>query len=406
MADALAVHVDGLHLADVELVRWNDLRLRYTAAAHERWPQNTPLLSCSLPLAPGRLKATAFCRGLLAEGRALDAMANRAGVATNDTFGLLARYGRDVAGAMSIATVNAPGRRAPHAVPYSGDELATAIDSLDRNPLAIEDDSELSLAGIQDKLLLVKTEDGWARPAGGEPSTHILKVDDLRRPGLIAAEYSCLKLAAAAGLDVASAEFSRIGEHDCLIVERFDRRLGPGGAARVHQEDACQALGIDPTGNRGRAKYERAGGPTLAQVALLLDVFADNAVGEMTKLLELTSFNVLIGNADAHGKNISLLHEPLGTTRLAPIYDIVPTVLWTSLRTEAAMAIGGATDITEVTRTNLRDAAVSWGLTAGAAEASIDLTVDAVLHQLDHIKSVHPGLAAHVRSAAARLAAE
>jgi serine/threonine protein kinase HipA of HipAB toxin-antitoxin module len=31
------------------------------------------------------------------------------------------------------------------------------------------------------------------------------------------------------------------------------------------------------------------------------------------------TFNLLIGNADAHGKNLSLLHDPLGTAGLAPL---------------------------------------------------------------------------------------
>jgi len=57
--------------------------------------------------------------------------------------------------------------------------VAAAVDALPDTPLGVLDDSELSLAGMQDKLPLVRTDAGcgWGRPVGGYPSTHILKVD-------------------------------------------------------------------------------------------------------------------------------------------------------------------------------------------------------------------------------------
>lgn len=405
MAEVLAVHIEGLHIAGIERRRWNDLRCRYTEVAFDHWPQNTPLLSCSLPLSRGPLRATAFCRGLLAEGRALDAMAARAGVATNDTFGLLARYGRDVAGAMVLAGGRA-GRpaRTPGTAPYEADELAAAVANLDENPLGLEDDSELSLAGVQNKLLLVRDDDGWARPTGGVPSTHILKAPDPRHPGLLEAEHACLKLASAAAIPSAESWLEVIGDQRCLIVSRYDRVLDDGPVRRTHQEDVCQALAIDPDARRGRAKYERDGGPSLRQVASLLDRFAGDGIDQMRRLLATLLFNVLTGNADAHGKNISLLHDPLGTTRLAPLYDIVPTVLWPNLRTEAAMTVGGATDIHRITRADVLRETAAWRLPATVAEATIDATCAAVITALPAVAADQPALARQVTAAALRLA--
>ncbi len=405
MAEVLAIQIGGLHIADLERRRWNDLRCRYTETAFDRWPQNTPLLSCSLPLSRGPLRATVFCEGLLAEGRALDAMAARAGVATNDTFGLLARYGRDVAGAIVLVDGRAGQQpRTPGTAPYEADELAAAVANLDENPLALEDDSELSLAGVQNKLLLVSDGDGWARPTGGAPSTHILKAPDPRHPGLIEAEHACLRLAAAAEIPVAEARLERIGDQRCLIVSRYDRAVDSGSTRRIHQEDACQALALDPAGQRGRAKYQRGGGPSFRQVASLLDRFADDGIDQMRRLLATLLFNVLVGNADAHGKNISLLHDPLGTTRLAPLYDVVPTVLWPNLRTEAAMAVGGATDIHLITRTDVLDETTDWALPAPIAESTIDATCGAVAAALPVVATQQPALARQVTAAAQRLA--
>lgn len=401
----LSVEIGEVVVAHIEMRRWNDLRCRYTPDAFERWPDNTPVLSCSLPLGPGPLQATGFCRGLLAEGRALDAMASLAGVATNDTFGLLARYGRDVAGAITLID---PRRETPARTPgfvsYSDDDLDTAVSSLDDNPLGLEDDSELSLAGIQNKLLLVRDGDRWARPTGGFPSTHILKAGDPRFPGLIEAEQACLALGRAAGLDAANTRLGQIGTHTCLIVERFDRSHSAEPATRIHQEDACQALGVDTSDARGRAKYERAGGPSLKDIAAVLDRFATDALTEMERLLAATAFAVVVGNADAHGKNISLLHEPLGTTRLAPLYDVVPTVLWPALRSELAMTIGDANDVRAVTRADLIVEATSWGLPVARANAVIDELCERARVALDDVD--HEALAEYARAAVDRLEAE
>ena len=78
--------------------------LRYTEQALQRFPRNSPLVSCSLPLDDQPRDATAFLAGLLPEGHALQVLATRAGVATSNVFDLLERYGRDIAGALVFAT--------------------------------------------------------------------------------------------------------------------------------------------------------------------------------------------------------------------------------------------------------------------------------------------------------------
>ncbi len=48
---------------------------------------------------------------------------------------------------------------------------------------------------------------------------------------------------------------------------------------------------------------------------------------------------MLIGNADAHGKNYALLYHQ-GERRLAPFYDLVCTLAWPELSKTPAMKIG------------------------------------------------------------------
>ena len=405
-ADRLGVWLNDLPIAEIERRGPFDLRLQYTAEALERWPANSPVVSCALPLGRRPHPARAFCAGLLPEGRALQELAHRAGVATNDTFGLLERYGRDVAGALIIGREEPASQRHGIAA-YDAQSLADAIDALDEHPLGVYDDSELSLAGLQDKLLLVRSADGqWGRPLHGRPSTHILKRDDARFPGLVAAEGACLRLARALSLTTVDADLEQIGDHWCLIVSRFDRTGAGNDVTRIHQEDLCQALGVDPAGARGRIKYQDAGGPSLRDLAGLLDRYARDGAAELDTLVRAVTFTVLIGNADAHGKNIAVLHDTPETVTLAPLYDTVPTVLWPKLRTRAAMTVGGRAQLADVTIEDIVAEAASWPHPqARAREVALDLARHAATAVANGVLDDLPALAEHVDGRARALLA-
>jgi serine/threonine-protein kinase HipA len=130
----------------------------------------------------------------------------------------------------------------------------------------------------------------------------------------------------------------------------------------VHQEDSCQALGIDPENNQRKAKYEAFGGPTLTKVAALIDAWAPDGAAQLDALLDQLVFTVAIGNADAHGKNIALLHPAPGQISLAPLYDTVPTVMWPKLRTQAAMTVNGRTDLRQISLDDIAAEARRWSL--------------------------------------------
>lgn len=378
----LGVWLDGVRIAELEQRRFPEIQLRYTAEALDAWSENSPVVSCSLPLSPRPQDALSFCKGLLPEGQALQALAADAGLAVNATYDLLARYGRDVAGALVIGA-EPPEQERFGVQPYTAEELEAAVSELDEYPLGSHDDSELSLAGLQDKLLLVDIGGGrWGRPLHGRPSTHILKADDRLRPGLVRAEAHCLSLAQELGLTSIEPQILPVGEIESMIVARFDRVVEAGAVRRIHQEDACQALGIDHEQGRGRAKYEAAGGPSLRQVAELLDVYATDPQRELDRLVASVTFNVLIGNADAHGKNVALMHPTPQTVTLAPLYDTVPTVLWPKLRANAAMSIGGKSSLPSVTLADVVEEARSWSHSAARAESvaveTITQSVDAL----------------------------
>lgn len=395
----LGVWLYGMRIAEIAPKgNAGRLTMRYTDEACERWPSNLPVLSCSLPLGRSALNPTEYFRGLLPEGRHLQHLAAHAKVSTSDLHGMLARFGRDVAGAV-IISVDEPIDRPGDAIPYDAAGLTGEVSRIEDRPLALHDDSELSIPGLQNKLLLIKTPGGWARPAAGRPSTHILKVEDRRHPGLVRAEHAAMSLARGLALTTAETEVVTLGGVDCIIVSRFDRTVDAAGTLRrIHQEDVCQALGLNAQANYGKAKYESHGGPGLVRIGELLDHHASDPERELIRLVKAVTFTAIIGNGDAHAKNLSLLHTAPGIVELAPLYDTVPTVLWPNLPDRAAMHIGGVTRLSSVTVEDVVAEAERWHVDPATAE---DAVVDVVTRALGMLDTMPENLA-HAISARTR----
>ncbi len=155
-------------------------------------------------------------------------------------------------------------------------------------------------------------------------------------------EAFCLDLAQRCGLDAVQASVQVHGART-LVVERYDRLRIPDAVRRIHQEDACQALGVPAA-----QKYEEDGGPGVAQVVLLLRAVSASAAADSLSFLRRVAFNYLVGNLDAHAKNTSLLYALEGI-RLAPLYDVVSAVVYPQLSHRLAMAIGGQFQADQVT---------------------------------------------------------
>ena len=380
----LGVWMEGVRVATLRSNRPGHIECLYSPEALDSWDLNTPVLSYSLPLSRKKLQAFAYVTGLLPEGQHRQQMAALAKVPTVDLLGMLERFGRDVAGALVISAEDPPIRN-PRVEPYSQADLEQAVSDLGgQRPLGLHDDSELSIAGLADKMLVVALADGrYGRPVHGAPSTHILKVDDRVRRGLVRAEHACLLLAQSAGLRAANSDLVRVGDAECIVVERFDRTVNEhGDVVRIHQEDACQALGIDPERNDRKAKYEASGGPGFAQVAGVLDAWAEDVEAELLALVDAMVFTVAIGNADAHGKNVSFLLPRPGVVGLAPLYDTVPTAVWPTLRTEAGMFVNEVRSLPRTRFDDLTEEAVRWGLGRRVVRARVSGVLDALLSSL------------------------
>lgn len=127
-----------------------------------------------------------------------------------------------------------------------------------------------------------------------------------------------------------------VSGHPYLIIERYDRDLTVEPIRRLHQEDTCQALG-----KLQAEKYQEEGGPTVKDVFGLINDFSSAPAVDRSEFWQALIFNVLIGNCDAHGKNYSFLYDTRAPT-LAPLYDLVSTVVYEGLSRRLAMSINGA----------------------------------------------------------------
>lgn len=318
-------------------------------------------LSISLPLREEPHKEAVvrnwFCN-LLPEGGVRDAITQRLRIAPRDDFALLAAIGGECAGAVSISDPEIEGLTQD----ADGEDLESLLaesgvsDSGDWALLATP--RRLSLAGAQDKLAVVRNADGRLRmPHRGEPSTHILKPESLSIAGLRDLEAFGLALAKAVGLETATAEPVVVAGRKALLVERYDRVHEDGVVRRLHQEDFCQALGYP-----GELKYESQGGPSLKRCA---DLVRDQRLGPMAVqgFLDWVAITVVLGNADAHAKNLALLYDHDGRLSLAPFYDLVPTITLDArqLSRTPALRVGDAEGIDTVTAEDLKAFAAAAG---------------------------------------------
>jgi serine/threonine-protein kinase HipA len=158
---------------------------------------------------------------------------------------------------------------------------------------------------------------------------------------------------------VAPAEARVVSDRRFLLVTRYDRAPDAAGRViRLHQEDFCQALGIPP-----EHKYAAEGGPTFKTGFELLRRAAARPAVEVLKLLDAAIFNLIVGNADAHGKNFSLLYGPNGAV-LAPLYDLLSTVAYPDLSPKLAMKIAKCATLDEIDETTWPKFAADAGLGA------------------------------------------
>lgn len=316
------------------------------------YQENSRPLSLSMPLReePYTNKSCeAFFGGLLPEPiETKKLIARLYGLRSNSSFSLLSRIGFDCAGAVSLNDPAEPVRKNVayklDGQPLNEKELHKHLEQLPKRPLfAGVEGVRISLAGVQDKAALCLIDGKLCMPSPDVPTTHILKPPVRGLDGSVENEFLCMTLAKSAGLKTANVTMNKAGDIEYLLIERFDRHYEPNNKIkRIHQEDFCQAMGEVST-----KKYEADGGPSLTDCFDLLNQVTYPAVDKL-ELLKRVIFNFLVGNADCHAKNFSIIHFDNQTISLSPTYDVLCTAVYSHATSKMAMSIGGQSDMNTV----------------------------------------------------------
>ena len=320
-----------------------------------------PALSLALPKQAHPFpdsKAGPFFRNLLPEQAYRRLVAAAAGTTPENSLALLGAIGGECPGAVSIWPSDSGPPDVPNYRRLALEEITELFSAGDRIALAnAVTRGRLSLPGVQQKIALLKEEDeSWYLPLNGAVTSHILKQATPTFTNLLENELFCMALASAIGLEVATTGLAAANVR-VFCAERFDRlpsRLQSGPARRkLHQEDFCQILSVEPD-----RKYEFDGGPGLKKCAGVIRRHSALPAEDLERLVRWVGFNYLIGNEDAHAKNLALLYREDGL-RLTPHYDLVSTEVYAELERNLAMKIGTANDIRNVQ-------ASDWKRLAGA----------------------------------------
>jgi serine/threonine-protein kinase HipA len=119
-------------------------------------------------------------------------------------------------------------------------------------------------------------------------------------------------------------------DQDVLIVKRFDR----DGDRRIHQEDFAQVFDIPPEERYAWGVVDLPWSHYGSMGAVICALCGEDDFREYIRRL---AFMVLSGNADAHLKNWALVYPNGVSPRLAPLYDVVSTVVYPSLSKHSAL---------------------------------------------------------------------
>lgn len=261
---------------------------------------------------PTQTRLTPFFSNLLPEDMLRNYLAQRAGVNSAREFFLLWVLGQDLAGAITVE-------------PADGEALPPVMHQGIKNKDKIEEPMRFSLAGVQLKFSAVQQANGGLTiPVTGKGGSWIVKLPSSRFAAVPENEYSMMTLARMLGMNVPEIALLPINQitnipegigkygDSVFAIKRFDRSDGQA----IHIEDFAQVFGVYP-----EDKYKKASMRNIAQVIGIEGQEQD--IAEFTRRLV---FNTLIGNADMHLKNWSVIYKDKRTASIAPAYDFVSTI--------------------------------------------------------------------------------
>jgi len=376
------------------------LAFEYAAVWLER---AEPMPLAAIALQSGRhasAQVQAFFENLLPEGELRQYIAEQKKAST--LFSMLLEVAGDTAGGFVILPAGQM-PLPPMYEPTTWAAMAAVLGKKSASALDLkEGGARISLAGAQDKTSIALFDDGVPMlPKGTSPSTHILK-PDIKRLAKVwhsAANETITMLASAkCGLPTAEVFYEPLTQS--CVVRRFDRVARPDGSlGRLIQYDLCQLAGTV-----SEKKYEKEGGPGIAQCTELIRQYSTQPALDLRHLVGWIFFNLYVGNNDSHAKNLSIYRVPGQGVRLTPFYDLMCTRLYPGLSPEFAFAIGGETHPGAMTREHIPDLARQLGMRPQFIQKiARDLTEQLPEAIAQSVRDVQPLLSPSAKALADRL---
>jgi serine/threonine-protein kinase HipA len=306
-----------------------------------------------------------FFQHLLPEGALRNYILRVEHLADSDVE-LLRRLGCDLPGAVALVPEDAA----------DDDVSGQIVDEPPAPPAAPIERLRFSLAGVQLKFS-AERKGRVTFPARGRSGRWIVKLPDRMHARLPELEHSMMRWAAATGFEVPETDVISVSdledmpphlewsEGNAYVCRRFDRNED---GLPIHIEDFAQVFGAPLT---HEAKYYKYG-----YLAIARALYAIAGRDEMLVFLRRLVFDILCGNGDSHVKNWSLIYRDRVQARLAPAYDIVPTILFPLYDQALALDFVGVTSFAEITRDRFRQLARKLNMPATDLLAIVDETIE------------------------------
>ena len=306
-----------------------------------------------------------FFQHLLPEGALREYILRAEHLADSDVE-LLRRLGRDLPGAVALVPEDAEDDDVPGQI----------VDEPPAPPGAPTERLRFSLAGVQLKFS-ANRKGRITIPARGRSGRWIVKLPDKVHARLPELEHSMMLWAMATGFEVPETDVISVSEIENMpphldwsgasayVCRRFDRAEE---GFPIHIEDFAQVFGAPLT---DEAKYDRYGYVSIARA-----ISGISGHDDMLTFLRRLVFDILCGNGDSHIKNWSLIYHDRVRARLAPAYDLVPTILFPNYPQALALDFVGVTRFTEITRDRFRLLAKKLNMPPTDLLAIVDETIE------------------------------
>ncbi|WDE05339.1 HipA domain-containing protein [Thalassomonas viridans] len=269
-----------------------------------------------------------YLQNLLPEGKGLEELTSNTTISKNNTFGLIKVIGEETSGALSFRGENNASNETAFREVTEGELNArlTRFKALGESITYWDGRTRLSVAGVQDKLNLLEMNNQLGFGEGELCSNKIFKFESGKAPFIAVNELFTMLLASEAGIQVPHVEVRTYGGVRTFVINRFDRRvISNKRVLRRHIIDGCQATNLPPSykyerqhGDEGDGIYIRDG----VSFPKLFAIETANPDSYKAQLIRWMTFNILVRNYDAHGKNISFFVGKQGL-ELTPFYDLV-----------------------------------------------------------------------------------